>query len=285
MGGDAATLREVEAFLARMRRRGQIYLVLLFTLPTLFIAGAFTWEMHGDGVRRWTRGEVDLGGRRVFTPPHPDAPRPNTEAVRWLHVEALPAWVIALNLSPRAADHQMERIFGRLKDPNMLHLLGELRLLARQNMVAHAQRIFYLVWAWNGYLDSHGLPWRLDASIRARPRRMLLMRTYRTVHDLRVAVGSESHRSRLLLRVDQTNIVDSYFGFTEAGGQGSFVLLDSIHSFVSDHVWPLTKAAPALCTGTSSNGALLLIYAGRPEHSWTRSTTPPSAGKPGPDPP
>jgi len=244
IGTGQTDLPEVEEFFARMERRRRRNLILLFAVPTLLLTGAIAWDRHEERVKGWARGELDIRGQRVFTPPHPSAPRPDTGAMRWLHVQSLPTWIIALNQSPEAAGHHMDRTLARLKDPNMRHLLRRLQRLVRQDMVANARRIFYLVWAWNSYLDSHDLPWRLDASIRAHPRRMLLMRSYRVVHDLRVTVGSRDHRSRLLQRVDQTNIVDNYFGFTEQGDQGSFVVLDNIHSFVSDHVWPLLASGP-----------------------------------------
>ena len=236
---------DLETFFAGMERRRRRNLTLLFAGPICFVASLVLWDLYGETASRWARGEIDLRGRWVYTPPHPRATPPGPKVLRRLHTHDLPNWVIAYNLTPRAAAIQMDEIIKGLRDPNLRQILQELQEHTQQDLVGQARRIFYLVWAWNRYMDSLGSPWRLDASMRAAPRRVLFVKSYRATHDLHLRVGSAELRTRLLLRADGTNIVENYLGCTDAGGGGSFVVLDTIHSFVSDHVWPMLAHEPS----------------------------------------
>jgi len=246
---DAGAVGEVEAFFVRQERRWRRTVALLLAAPVVLVTGLVLMDHHGGAVLRWVRGEENLNGRWVYDAPYPDAAPASPAVLRRLHTESLPNWVIAYSASPAAADKKMDAIIAGVKDLNLRRILQNLKRLTQGDLVDGAERIFYQVWAWNKYLDGLGSRWRLDASVRAHPWPVFFLKSYRVTHDLRLRIGATTHRTRLLLRADGTNIVENYLGCTDPGGKGSFVILDSTHSFVSDYVWPMLAEDTSALSG------------------------------------
>lgn len=197
---------------------------------------------HERTIASWWRGEIDLRGETRFVPEHPPG------QVEWqrVHAELLPAWIIAQG-SQRGSDAERalnaNRAFAELRyglapDENLLDMVDELDMHLRADPVAEAQRIDYLLWAYNHYLDGRRIPWRLEATMHVRRdgSPTFLTRSYQVMSDLRNPAGQ---RLRLLRRADLTNIEEGFLGHTTGRDEGAMVMLDQTLQFAVQVVWPL----------------------------------------------
>jgi len=139
------------------------------------------------------------------------------------------------------------------EDRNLTGLLDQQRSIITEELVlAQAERLHYLVWAWNRYLEAHGQPFLVEGSVGIgwgrRP--FFYVVTYQTVADLFVDVGEEPHRVRLVRRTDPVNVRELHVGGTGAPEEGAVVVTDRLQDFAFDAVWPLLAAGPV---GPASN--------------------------------
>ena len=213
----------------------------ILALVVLGLASIVFYFVHGEVLSSWQRGETDLLGGFAYDPPFAAVPgKLAASDLEQVHRRLLPAWGIAMgSLSGKRAPAAMKRLRARVKDPNLLALLDELNRLTTANPGEHSERIFYLLRAWNSYLDRNRKPWHVDGAIRLRPRPFLYLKVYRVVADLRVQVSDESIRARLLRRVDGTNVVELYLGSASRHQDGAMVVVDRIVEFSINEVWPL----------------------------------------------
>ncbi len=236
----------VAAFKARQRRalwRSAICFVIGLACST----GLWLERRY---VARVVRGEVDLAGEPTYEPDFPS----DTEAlaqIDWgeVHSRLLPAWVIARGrrkgLASIRAD-AAQRAYTQLRyavapDRNLVSLLDEVEMGVRTDPIGHAERIDYLLWAYNDYLDRNEISWRVEATLHVRRRddATFLTRSYEVLDDLRSARGD---RLRLLRRADLTNIDEGFLGHTSARDDGALVMLDQVLAFSVRHVWPTLHA-------------------------------------------
>jgi hypothetical protein len=163
-----------------------------------------------------------------------------------VHRELLPAWIIAMQHNPYTVGREgAEQAFAALqqeagKDPNLRQLLSDLFDRVMDDPGAQAGDVAELLKGWNQYMQSHGLPWRVEHFIErsARGSRLFLM-TYRVLADLGVWVAGQPQRAVLVSREDHSNLVEGFFGQTLASEPGALIVADRIAEFAVAQVWPL----------------------------------------------
>lgn len=233
--------RDFAAFLRRQRRRWTGITVLL-----LLVVAAFACR---DELRLVLRGERDLRGRDRYAPRRPVDPAAALQIdFAHLYSELIPSWMIAIG-HPRdpgattaVAESAAAVRAAIAADPGLGALFDQLDQLApapREN----GERMLYLAWAWNQHVDLLGAPWRLDANVLFNDRQAFFYtRSYRVLSDLPATVAEARVRTRILSRVDSTNIVESFFGRVADPRDGAFVVLERVEDFVLDEIWPLLDA-------------------------------------------
>ncbi|HEV8321140.1 MAG TPA: hypothetical protein VG389_05955 [Myxococcota bacterium] len=232
--------RAVQALLRR--RRVVAASGLLLVLVAVGVCG-----VRGKALAAWLRGEADLTGRPRFEPPHPTDPAALAEIdLGRVHADLLPGWVEAVAAADSPASRAREaRAFEALLDeagvdPNLAALLRELRARVTSSPVANWDRIAWLMWAWNDYLDRHALPWRIEGGVRPEGSRgVFYAKTYRAMDEVKVAVGGGAYRTRFVERTDWTNVVEAYLGESSRDEGGALVVVDRVRDFAVERVWPL----------------------------------------------
>lgn len=241
---DGVILRSLRA---ATRRRLQVSAALLALGSTAAVLLALYWGPLG----RYWRGETDGSGAPLYVARHSTEP---TEDIDWrrVHATLIPRWLIARGHSHRshsqhgiadfdhaAAAHRAftELRFAVRSDPNLVAILDELEAKG-EDPVGNAERIDYLLWAWNAYLDRHAIPWRLEANLHLSRsgEATFVTRSYEVLGDLRDASG---RRLRLLRRADLTNVDEGFLGHSPGRDEGALVILDETLRFAVRHVWPM----------------------------------------------
>lgn len=223
------------------RRRVLVRRVALFVAGIALSLVAYTQQRY---LGRLIRGEIALDGSPQFVPQH----RVDEDAeIDWasVHSRLLPSWIIARGRTQgpaREREDRAQRAYTELRyafaaDRNLVEIFDELETRL-EDPFASADRIDYLLWAYNDYLQQRDVPWRLEADLHVRrdgdP--TLLTRSYEVLEDLR---SEEGHRLRLLRRADLTNIDEGFLGHVSARDQGALVMLDQVMQFGIRHVWPV----------------------------------------------
>ena len=230
-------------------RRGLRVAMGTVALGVVLATAALTWWTE---LGRVWRGESRVDGTPLYEPSH--ELRVEGSAVDWrrVHATLIPRWLIARGHAHRTLSAQgiadfdeaarAHRAFTELRfavrsDPNLTGLVDELELRAA-DPVAHAERIDYLLWAWNEYLDRHAVPWRLEANLHLRRdgSAAFVTRSYEILADLEDDAG---RRLRLLRRADLTNVDEGFLGHTPGRDEGALVILDETLRFAVRHVWPM----------------------------------------------
>ncbi len=213
---------------------------LILCLVALALGSLVFFITCSETLETWAAGETDLWGDFRYDPPHDtNSKRLAASDLERVHRRLLPAWGIALGSMLSRAPAEMQRLRASIKDPNLLDLARELDRLASEDPARHSKRIFYLLRAWNTYLDRNGQPWHVDGGVRLSPRAFLYLKVYRVVADMRVKVAGEPMRARLLRRVDNTNVVELYLGSASQHQDGAMVVVDRISEFAQNQLWPL----------------------------------------------
>jgi hypothetical protein len=190
------------------------------------------------------RGETDLSGHRVYTPPHgvrKDA-LDSMDLTR-VHRELLPRWVVAeadgATETARTTFTELRREAG--KDPNLGALLDSMsEALRSPRSRERGARFSYLVWAWSTYLDRGGVPFRVVATVRSTAKRQIVyVKTYRTLAATTSDVGGQAVRARLVAREDRLNVVEGYLGHTSSRDEGAVVLADRTREVALQQIWPM----------------------------------------------
>lgn len=238
-------VRAVDRRLKRDRRRALVRSALLFALGVTL---ALLAHEHRRYLGRLLRAEVALDGSPNFTPAHP-VPDDAHARIDWraVHGQLLPAWVIARGRrAGQASDRRLathrafaELHYGLSPDPNLASLWQQIETGMTRDPLRNAERVDYLLWAYNDYLDRHDIPWRVEANLHLRRRGQpptLLIRSYEVLGDLQARSGE---RLRLLRRADLTNVDEGFLGHTTGREEGALVMLDQVLEFSVRHVWPM----------------------------------------------
>ena len=218
-------------------------------LATLgLVALALAGSIYREPIRAFRAGEIGLDGNPRYDPPHA-VDRHALERIDFerVHETLLPRWTMALGgatsaLGRRAADRRFDELAEAVApDPNLSGLLHATHRAVLEDPIANARRIDYLLWAYNRYLDTNDVPYRLEASLAIGPERAYLRTlSYGVMAD---AQSSEGHRLRLLRRVDRMNTVEGWLGHTRTGEEGALILTQRVLHFTVRHVWPALHPA------------------------------------------
>ncbi|MEM9190765.1 MAG: hypothetical protein AAGF12_16385 [Myxococcota bacterium] len=187
-------------------------------------------------------GETDIFGAPTFAPRH----TVSDEALReidWLrvHGQLIPRWTVALGRRDGSHAPAFEALQAALRrDPNAAELLQEVDALLADDPLQHHRRIDYLLWAYNDYLDSRDLPFRVEATLRVSETRgaVLSTRSYRVLSDL---TNRDGQRVRILARLDPTNVVEGFLGHVGRPEDGVLVFFDRVLRFSTHELWPLME--------------------------------------------
>ncbi len=229
-------IRRVTAARRRALRRAVVFVLVA-------LGWAFVWHHHGAKVRAYVNGEIDLQGRPRFRP-HFAVDREALAAIDFerVHARLIPAWTIALGratspLRRRWADRQYEALEEEIAaDGNLRWLLGSIHRAMREDPLANARRLDYLLWAYDRYLDQQREPWHIEAAlVFGTDRPALRVMSYEVMADARTATGQ---RLRLLRRADRTNALEGWLGHTSRGDAGAMVVMQRVLHFAARHVWP-----------------------------------------------
>lgn len=227
--------------------------------------GAVALITYHQRLASWWRGEIDLNGAWRFEPRHPVdeaalAALPHDE----IHGELLPRWVTASSHFLDDPSYEVETYEALRRavapDPNLAYLLDEQRrIILDGRILAEAERLHYLVWAWNRYIDEAGLPYLLEGNVGvSRSRRAFFYLTsYRTCSDLSLMVGDQRCRVRLVNRVDRVNVRELHLGGINDPDDGAVVVIDRLQEFALNAVWPLLAGEDQFPPGT-----MMATYAG-----------------------
>lgn len=229
----------------RSLRRAAIAVISAFFLSSFIFGVWIFWTP----IERWIRGETTITGDHTFTYRPSDA---ELEGLEKVHGDLLPSWVIAeANIERWGEDHAddaFETLQDELSDdPNLVEILDETREIVRSGQaVERADRLDYLMRSWSNYLTERQEPFFVQGNVAVSSRNSFFyVKTYRVASDLRVAVGDDDHRSRIVRRLDSTNVRESYLGATSKGADGAVVVLDRLYEFALDDIWPLVDETPA----------------------------------------
>lgn len=227
-------------FAARRRsiRRLGVVLVIAVIVGPILLASWLFWTP----LERWIRGETDLSGNPSFTyRPSED----ELDGLERVHADLFPTWVIAEanieNYGKEHADDSYGKLRAGLDDPNLDAILSETHAIVRGGeQVEKAERLDELMRSWTTYLTDKGEPYLVQGNVAVKgSTAFFYVKTYRVASDLRIAVGDDDYRSRIVRRLDSTNVRESYLGQTSKGADGAVVLLDRLYAFALDDVWPL----------------------------------------------
>jgi len=176
-----------------------------------------------------------------------------------VHAELLPAWLIARsNESDPGGTARADLAFNAL-----LHAVAPSPKLARvvhlmrdatadpSKMVERTDHLVGLINDWNAQMARHGLPWWLDGNVMSGDGHVLFyIKSYRVRAELRAHVGRQPIDARIVARTDRLNVVENVLGHANPGDHAAAVLVDRLHDFALERVWPilggeLDNVAPA----------------------------------------
>lgn len=169
--------------------------------------------------------------------------------VHEVHAELLPTWMIAQGRrlerpEPYAASRSAV-LAAVAADPNLVGLFTDLAERVETDAIDEAENISAIVGLWNEYLEEHKLPYWLDHEILIRGGEpMFYTKSYRVVETATLDVAGGPRRIRFILRVDHTNVVESYDGKVTKGEDGGYVLVDRIFDQTVTDLWPLLASTP-----------------------------------------
>ena len=232
---------EADALLAQMQRNKRTKNISMGLFLLALAAGALwvLYVVHFEQVfREWS---VTLAQSGDHTPV-------STDALTRVHTKLIPDWVI---LKSRAKTPKRKQRAARAhklildelsSDPGaqaLMERLGEL-VEAPQLLPERIEDIRQLVDTWNARMEKQGQPWWLEVSAMGRGEDMFFYtKSYRVLSDVSLKLGAQAHRTRIVARADETNIVESLLGHTKPGQEGAMILADRITDFSLHQVWPL----------------------------------------------
>ncbi|MEL6178049.1 MAG: hypothetical protein AAFS10_03805 [Myxococcota bacterium] len=193
-------------------------------------------------IRAYMRSEIDLWGRPTIAL-RAEEKIGDVDVAR-VHRELLSDWTIAMANVPRWGQQPEQEAWQALHDAikadaNLLTIAQEIRTKALSDPVEHGERLLFLTKAWTRYLDANGSGYvvRSNVMVTASSQTFYTM-IYDTRERLVADVGGTTYPARVLERVDQTNIRESYLGATSPGDREAVVIVDRLLDFAMKRVWP-----------------------------------------------
>jgi hypothetical protein len=170
-----------------------------------------------------------------------DAQRLASIDLHRLHAEQIPMWIVGrLNGDGDAAFEDLKRAVE--PDPNLTEILEILAEETREEMDVH--RVVWATRGWNTYLDDAGVGLRMEAGLHTNDGHVdFYFKTYEVVSDAVAHVDGQPIRVRVVRRLDDLEIFETYLGRTRADEDGVLVMADRISGFALDAIWPLMDPA------------------------------------------
>lgn len=229
-----------EAWRAFRERRRTRWIRLVATF--IFIVGSVILLVNWDATRLAAR-ETYFRTVAQFT----DDELAGVDLER-VHSELFPAWLIALsNDADPGGPDRTDRAFTAL-----LHAVAPSPGLSRvihlahdatkhpDRIVAHSDRLIGLLNDWNALMARHGKPWWIDGNVMSgRGSVLFYVKSYRVAEELRAYVGRQPIDARIVARVDRLNVVENVLGHASPGDHAAVILVDRLHDFVLERVWPI----------------------------------------------
>lgn len=165
-----------------------------------------------------------------------------------VHSDLLPAWLIARsNESDPGGSARAEVAYNTL-----LHAVAPSPGLSRVihlthdataepgRMFEHADRLIGLINDWNAVMSRHGRRWWIDGNVLKGGNAVLFyVKSYSVAAELRAFVGQQPIDARIVARVDRLNVVENVLGHASPGDHAAVVLVDRLHDFALERVWPV----------------------------------------------
>ena len=220
----------------------------ILSVVTFTLALGWTLSTRGDTIVALLRHEIDVHGEPIYEPRH-SVDRDALAHIDFerFHTHLVPDWLAEQSHADTPAGRRRSEYAYRAllrevaPDPNLTSLWRELHDRVAADPVASRQRIEYLLWAHDDYMDRVGAPYRLEASVFMRGERArLLARSYRALVD---TVGPHGERVRMIRRLDRAPLVETWLGRTDREQEGAFVVVDRVLHFAVRHVWPALNGA------------------------------------------
>jgi len=223
----------------RLRRRKRLFGVA--TAVVLVATGLYAL-LHRDTVRIAVR-ETWFRTAAAFT----DDELAGVDLQR-VHAELLPAWLIARsNESDPGGPWRSERAFNHLRDAvapspllsRVVHLLRDLTNKPHE-MLDRSDHLLGAVQDWNAVMARFGMAWWLDGNIMTGAGGVLFyIKSYRVLAEIRAHVRQQPIDARIVARVDRLNVVENVLGHATPGDHSAVVLVDRLHDFALERVWPI----------------------------------------------
>ncbi len=234
----------------RAQRRALMLKIALAAGVFLVIFAASVHKPLLGFVDGWLHGDHDLLGRSLWAPPELPADPGAIDGVdlHRVHAELIPGWFIVLaRLDPESP--RVQEALGALQEgvagsPQLLAIVSELHTLVAEDPWANSDRIFALTDAWNVHLRALGQPWHLESNVvdmGSGP--FFYAKSYRVEADLVVPVEGIDTPLKVLRRVDNTNVRESYLGMVVQGQEQALVMVDRVRELALDELWPLMDPA------------------------------------------
>ena len=230
----------------RTQRRAVVLKILLVAGVLLFVLAASVHKPLLGYVQGWQHGDHDLLGRSLWDPPDIPVDPGAIEGLdlHRVHADLIPSWFIAL--ARQAPDSPgVQRATTALQselaaDPQLLALAMELHSLVAEDPWGHAERIFALTDAWNEHLTALRQPWHLESNVVDMGEGpFFYTKSYRVEADLQVPLEGLPTPLRVLRRVDETNVRESYLGMVVQGQEEALVMVDRVRELATDELWQL----------------------------------------------
>ncbi len=231
-----------EARRKRVRTLGVLIIALSVIVPALLATYVFR-----DPIERFVRGEIDVTGDPTFSYQPVDE---QVGGLEQIHAETLPGWLVAeANREAWGVEHadkEWSNLEAALeKDPNLLEIAKETKSILRADQeVEKIERLIYLMRSWSNYLSESKQPYLVQGNaVTTGAGSFFYIKSYMVEADVQMEVGGKPYRSRIVRRLDSTNVRESYLGATSRGADGAVVLINRLYDFVIRDVWPMIGGA------------------------------------------
>jgi len=242
LSAEDAELQALERRLARHdRRRHLVGRVLLWALALGSLACLLVF--FRAELTRWGRARAvqvlawwgDLPAAGV-----------DLEAV---HARLLPAWLVAEAHVYRQGPDEANRALRRLRkavasDAILTAYVDELAGILRKpgRLRAAPKQPIDLARQWNRYLGPRG--WWIEGVVRFDSSgAQFYAKSYHVDARLAVQAGATPVTARLVARVDNLNVIETVLGHAGPQQDGALVLVDRMHDFALETIWPLLDPA------------------------------------------
>lgn len=251
MSGDELDF-QVGQFVTTLQKRQKMRSYGAVFLAGLGLSAVLATALFDRTLISFFRGETTITGDLHYLPSHTVDPGIFTQMdLKRVHQELLPSWAIVSGRMGMHSNRQIsQRAFEMLieevgKDPNLGELLNEMQLIvSTRQYLTEADRMQYLLWAWNDYLARHGQPyWVRGNAHYTQYNAFFYMKTYHVLDRPEVNVGRHRYPVGLVTRIDVKDTREPYLGAASKRERGAFVVVDRIHDFVVDRIWPVFDAS------------------------------------------